>query len=81
MGDLERFVVTFATFDGKGTTYSVVVWNGRDKAVALATATHVLRHPKDNLFDVSVEEMGPPDLNPDGTPVSQGDELVDRREW
>jgi hypothetical protein len=57
------------------------VWNGRDKAVALATATHVLRHPKDNLFDVSVEEMGPPDLNPDGTPVLQGDELVDRREW
>ena len=60
MGDLERFVVTFATFDGKGTTYSVVVRNGRDKAVALATATHVLRHPKDNLFDVSSKRWDRP---------------------
>jgi len=79
MGDLERFVVTFATFVGKGTTYSLSCGTG-DKAVALATATHVLRHPKDNLFDVSVEEMGPPELDPDGTLVSQGDELVDRFE-
>jgi hypothetical protein len=77
MSDLKRFVVTFATFDGRTTSYSVVVWNGRDKAVALATATHVLRHPKDDLFVVSVEEMGSPDQNPDGTPVLQGDELVD----
>ena len=81
MGDPERFIVTFHTFDGKRTSYSVVVWNGRDKAVALATATYVIRHPKDDLFNVSVEEMGPPDQDPDGTPDLQGDELVDRFEW
>ena len=58
-----------------------MVWYGRDKAVALATSTHISRRPKDEIFRVFVEYLGPPDKNPDDTPVMGGDELVDRYEW
>jgi hypothetical protein len=78
---LERFIVTFETFKGQRTSYSVVVWNGRDKAVALAAEQHISSRPKDEIFRVFVEELGRPDKNPDDTPVMGGHELVDRYEW
>jgi hypothetical protein len=78
---LERFIVTFETFKGQRTSYSVVVWNGRDKAVSLATYWHTFEHPKDEIFHVFVDELGPPDSNPDGTPVMSDDDMTDRLEW
>jgi hypothetical protein len=44
--DLQRCIVSFETFDGKRTSYSVVVWYGRDKAVALAAAWHSNRQKR-----------------------------------
>jgi hypothetical protein len=81
MDSLERFIVTFETFHGQRTSYSVVVWYGRDKAVSLAAHWHTFRHPKDEIFRVFVEELGPPDKNPNGTPVLGDDEILDRLEW
>jgi hypothetical protein len=78
---LERFIVTFETLHEQKTSYSVVVRNGRDKAVSLATSQHISHRPKDEIFRVFVEELGPPDKNPDDTPVMGGHELVDRYEW
>jgi hypothetical protein len=78
---LERVIVAFETLHEQRTSYSVVVWNGRDKAVALAASQHISSRPKDEIFRVFVEELGPPQRNPDDTPVMGGHELVDRYEW
>jgi hypothetical protein len=79
--DLQRYIVSFETFDGKRTSYSVVVWYGREKAVALAAAWHSIAHPKDVIFRAFVEELGTPEQNPDGTPVVRDDDMLDRLEW
>jgi hypothetical protein len=82
MGDnLKRYIVSFESYDGKRTSYSVVVRNGRDKAIALAAAQYTNSHPERDPFRVSVQELGTPEQNPDGTPMMDGDELVDRYEW
>jgi hypothetical protein len=83
---LERFIVTFETFGGEDFggrqfVYSVVVHYGRDKAVALAAHQHYATHPDAEIFTVNVVERGHPGLNPDDTPIINGDELVDRYEW
>jgi hypothetical protein len=83
---LERFIVTFETFGGeefggRQFVYSVVVYYGRDKAVALAVHHHYGIHPDAEIFTVNVVERGHPGLNPDDTPIINGDELVDRYEW
>jgi hypothetical protein len=83
---LERFIVTFETFGGEDFggrqfVYSVVVYYGRDKAVALAAHHHYAIHPDAEIFTVNVIERGHPGLNPDDTPTINGDELVDRYEW
>jgi hypothetical protein len=83
---LERFIVTFETFGGeefggRQFVYSVVVHYGRDMAVALAATHHSALHPAAGIFTVNVAERGHPGLNPDDTPIINGDELVDRYEW
>jgi hypothetical protein len=80
MGDnLKRYIVSFESFDGKRTSYSVLVRNGRDKAIALAAAqytnSHLERDPSASLS----KSWGR--RNPDGTPMMDGDELVDSYEW
>ena len=78
---LKRYIVSFETFGGKRTSYSVVVWYGRDKAVALAAAHHSYEHPKDEIFHAYVQELGTPEQNPNGTPVLRDDDVLDRLEW
>jgi hypothetical protein len=73
--DLKRYIVSFETFRGKRTSYSVVVWYGRDKAVALAAAHHSYEHSKDEMFRVLVQELGTPEQNPNGTPVLPDDDV------
>ena len=80
-GNLRRYMVSFESYDGKRASYSVVVRNGRDKAIALAAQQHTSSHPKYEIFRVFVQEMGALEQNPDGTPGIQGNELVDRYEW
>jgi hypothetical protein len=75
-----RYMIHFETIEGRRFEYSVVSWFGRDKAVAWAALVHRGQSPESKIFQVSVNDLGEPTLDPDGYRL-EPDEYTDRTEW
>lgn len=80
-----RYRVTVRTHGGKNIPYEAVSWRSAEKAVALAVAAHLRRHPEENtrnrVEDVEVEDLGPVGRDQQGAMALQGADLVDRMEF
>lgn len=78
----ERFRVVLLNALGGPHGYSVVTWLDEKKAIALAVATHVHRHPDEGaIFDVEVVHKGRVDLRSDGGLKLERTDLTDQNEW
>ena len=69
------FQVTLRPMSGRGKTYRVQTFQGRDKAVVMATEVHLARGGDSDTFTVNVEELGPT------PPGGLMDVIDDRAEW
>lgn len=67
--------VTLRGLTGRGTSYEVQTFHGRDKAVVIATEAHIARGGGSETYSVNVEELGP--TQPGGSPTA----IDDRSEW
>ena len=76
-----RFEVGFSTIDGVESTYKVVTWFGRDKAVAWAASVHRHDYPDLRIYSVTVFEDGEPPLTKDRGYDLDPDSYTDRNEW
>lgn len=78
----ERYEVRIepATGTGPTTTYPVLSWLHAEKAIAIAVAEHLRRHPESRIYDIVVRSLGPADRDASGT-VSLGADLHDRYDF
>jgi hypothetical protein len=74
--------VTVQTGTGGSVPYPVVTWLAREKAIAMAVAAHLRRHPEgDEIYDVEVEDLGPVARDAQGAMVLERSDLTDRSEF
>ncbi len=76
-----RFEVTLETIEGRASSYGVVTWFGRDKAVALAASVHRERVPSERIHLVRVVDHGEPHSEEGRGYVLEPDDYTDRNEW
>ncbi|MDQ1414331.1 MAG: hypothetical protein QOE07_2919 [Acidimicrobiaceae bacterium] len=80
-----RFRVTIHTNGGGTLTYPVVSWLSQEKAVAMAVASHLRRHPDEQpatrVRDVEVVDLGPVGRDTKGAMALDGSDIVDRMEF
>jgi hypothetical protein len=80
-----RFRVTVRTHGGTTIPNEAVSWRSVEKAVALAVAAHLRRHPEENpstrVGDIQVEDLGPVGRDEQGAMVLKGGDLIDRMEF
>ena len=69
-----------ATGTGPKTTYPVLSWLHAEKAIAIAVAEHLRRHPQSQIYDLAVRTLGPAERDASGT-VRLGGDLHDRYEF
>lgn len=78
----QRFRVIVHTGPDASVPYSAVTWLGKEKAIALAVAAHLRRHPgADAVYDVAVEDVGPVGRDTHGGMRLERDDLTDRSEF
>jgi len=75
------FDVSFSAIDGAQSTYEVVTWFGRDKAIALAASVHCRNRPDLRIYSVSVADHGEPPLSDGRGYDLDPDVYTDRNEW
>ncbi|MGH9155948.1 MAG: hypothetical protein ACRD1K_08990 [Acidimicrobiales bacterium] len=67
---------------GEPVAYSAVTWLAQEKAIALAVAAHLRRHPDgEEIYDVEVEDLGPVARDSQGAMVLERSDLTDRSEF
>ncbi|MGH3117439.1 MAG: hypothetical protein ACRDQ2_10075 [Gaiellales bacterium] len=74
--------MTVHTRVGGSARYAVVTWLTEEKAIAMAVAAHLRRHPDgEETYDVEVEDLGPVDRDAQGAMVLERSDLTDRAEF
>ena len=74
--------MTMLTGTGGSVRYPVVTWSARKKAIAMAVAAYLRRHPEgDEIYDVKVEDLGPVARDAHGAMVLERNDLIDRSEF
>lgn len=80
-----RLRVTIHTNGGAALTYPVVSWLSPEKAVAMAVAAHLRRHPAEQstarVRDVEVVDLGLVGRDAQGVMVLDRADIVDRMEF
>lgn len=67
---------------GGSSRYGVVTWLSQEKAIALAVAAHLRRHPEgEAIYDVEVEDLGPVARDSQGAMLLELSDLTDRAEF
>ncbi len=78
----KRFRVTVHTRAGGSASYSVVTWLGQGKAIAMAVAAHLRRHPEsEEIYDVAIEDLGQVARDAQGAMAFERRDLTDRAEF
>lgn len=75
-----RYSVTLRRLDRSSRTVRVLTNRGEAKAAFLAAIASGGVFRRRDALDVEVHDDGPPELDPDGTPVLRG-YVIDRNEW
>jgi hypothetical protein len=79
-----RYVVSVSNISGGIFKYKVTTWLNEKKAIALAAIEHEKRYgsdPKNSLYDLSVEDIGPSPSDPSGLAYIPDGDLGDMMEF